>query len=153
MLEQRAKCASVRIEDQLPDRLPSVKANANEMEQIFLNLFLNALDAMPKGGWLTVSALPDQIRLANGRDALAILVEDTGDGIPDSIRDRIFEPFFTTKQEGKGTGLGLSICSGLVRSHGGEIEVESRVWQGTRVTVKLPIDVPSETREEAKRDV
>lgn len=152
MVEQRAKSAGVRIEDQLPDPMPSVKANPNEMEQIFLNLFLNALDAMPKGGWLTVSVPSDKVRLADGKRALAVLVEDTGDGIPDSIRDRIFEPFFTTKQEGRGTGLGLAICSGLVRSHGGEIEVESKVWQGTRVTVKLPLDIPKEIRPEAKHN-
>ena len=150
MVEERAKSAGVRIEDHLPDRMPSVKANANEMEQIFLNLFLNALDAMPKGGWLKVSTLPDSVRLADQRPGIAVRVEDTGNGIPDSIRDRVFEPFFTTKQEGQGTGLGLSICLGLVRSHGGEIELESKIWQGTRVTVKLPIEVS--VGKEAKLD-
>lgn len=143
MIEARAKSAGVRIEDLLPDRLPEVKANANEMEQIWLNLFLNALDAMPKGGWLKVSSASDRTRLADGKPGLAVTVEDTGDGIPEAIRDRIFEPFFTTKQEGRGTGLGLSICLGLVRSHGGEIHVESKVWQGTRVTVKLPVHLPA----------
>ncbi|MBI4658847.1 MAG: hypothetical protein HY735_08390 [Verrucomicrobia bacterium] len=143
MVEQRAKTAGVRIEDLLPDRMANVKANANEMEQIFLNLFLNSLDAMPKGGWLKVTALQDSVQLSDRKPALAVVVEDTGDGIADSVRDRIFEPFFTTKQEGQGTGLGLSICLGLVRSHGGEIEVETKVWQGTRVTVKLPLHAPT----------
>jgi signal transduction histidine kinase len=121
-----------------------VRANASELEQVFLNLFLNALDAMPEGGRLAVSTLGEGMRLADGRPCLAVIVEDTGNGIPPEIRERIFEPFFTTKEEGRGTGLGLSICLGLVRNHGGEIEADSTPGKGARFTVKLPLA----TREE-----
>jgi len=128
----------VVVQDELPETLPPVKANAQELEQVFLNLLLNALDAMPKGGRLKVSAATTALR--DEQPAVAVAVADTGVGIPETIRDRIFEPFFTTKQEGRGTGLGLSICLGLVRSHGGEIEVESEPGRGSRFTIKLPVD-------------
>ncbi|MDE3068583.1 MAG: PAS domain-containing protein [Verrucomicrobiota bacterium] len=138
MVEQHARNSGVTILDELPAELPRVKANAHELEQIFLNLFLNALDAMPKGGRLQVSAADGPVRLRDGQPAIAVVVADTGPGIPETIRDRVFEPFFTTKPEGRGTGLGLSICLGLVRSHGGEIGVESEPGKGSRFIVKLP---------------
>ena len=141
-MDEQARHGAVRIEDQLADPLPLVKANPHELEQVFLNLFLNALDAMPKGGWLKISRLPGNVLLSDGRPAVAIVVADTGCGIPEEIRDKIFEPFFTTKKAGHGTGLGLSICLGIVRSHEGELEIDSKVWQGTRITIKLPIDAP-----------
>ena len=142
LVEEHARREGVRIEDHLPERMPVIQANPGELEQVFLNLYLNALDAMPKGGWLTVSALPGPVSLPDGKPAVAVVVEDTGCGIPGEIREEVFEPFFTTKQEGRGTGLGLSICLGLIRSHGGEIKIDSKLWQGTRVTVKLPMVVP-----------
>jgi C4-dicarboxylate-specific signal transduction histidine kinase len=141
-VEEQARRGAVRIDENITSPLPLVKANPHELEQVFLNLFLNALDAMPKGGWLTISTPPDETVLADGRPAVAIMVADTGSGIPEEIRAKILEPFFTTKKQGRGAGLGLPICLGLVRSHGGELEFESKLWQGTRVTVKLPIDAP-----------
>lgn len=143
MIEHQTKRNSVRIEERLPRSLPAVEANANEMEQVFLNLFLNALDAMPAGGTLTVSAAPESAGSSRGPAHVAVLVEDTGTGIPEAIRERIFEPFFTTKQEGRGTGLGLSICSGLIRSHGGRIDVDTELGRGTRFTVRLPVAPPA----------
>lgn len=137
MIEQRARSAGVRIEEDLSSPIPLVLANAGELEQVFLNLFLNALDAMPGGGVLQVSARAGQV-VGNGKPAVVLSVQDTGSGIPRAIQNQIFEPFFTTKQEGHGTGLGLSICSGLVRSHGGEIEVESEPGRGARFIVTLP---------------
>ncbi len=139
LIEQPARALGVQIQDRLPDRVPAIRGNGNELEQVFLNLFLNALDAMPQGGELAISAIPSLERLSKGQGALDVVVEDTGLGIPDNIRERIFEPFFTTKEEGRSTGLGLSICQGLVRSHGGEIEVESEAGRGSRFTVKLPV--------------
>lgn len=140
-VEGRARHAGVVVNDSLPLALPAVVANAPEMEQVFLNLFLNALDAMPDGGTLEVSAsvLPSAAH-DGAADAIAIEVRDTGCGIAPSIRDRIFEPFLTTKG-GRGTGLGLSICQGLVRSHGGEICLHSEAGGGTRVRVTLPVAV------------
>jgi signal transduction histidine kinase len=142
-VDEQARRAGVRVEDQLAEEIPVVKANPHELEQVFLNLFSNALDAMPKGGWLNVSAQSNQTLHRDGRPAVAIVVADTGCGIPEEIRGKIFDPFFTTKQRERGTGLGLSICQGVVRGHGGELEVESKVWQGTRVIIRLPLDAPA----------
>jgi len=150
LIEEPARRSAVQIRDLLPRELPPIHANAGEMEQVFLNLFLNALDAMPNGGCLSVSA---QV-LAEPRDQVsrvAIVVADTGVGIAPDIRERLFEPFFTTKQEGRGTGLGLGICLGLVRGHRGEIDVESEPNQGTRFTVTLPVE-PAATLEETPAD-
>ena len=131
IIEQRARGRQVRIDDQLPAGLPFVVANSGEMQQVFLNLFLNALDAMPAGGVLGIRG-----RHANG--SVELVVSDTGTGIPPEIRSRVFEPFVTTKEQGRGTGLGLSICLGLVRSHGGQMAVESQIGRGSSFTVTLP---------------
>lgn len=131
VVEQRARVANVSIEDELPDDLPPVLANSGEMEQVFLNLLLNAIDAMPGGGRLVVGGG------ATGQ-FVEVSVEDTGGGIAPEIRERIFEPFFSTKPEGRGTGLGLSICQGLVNSHGGRIELDTQVGRGSRFVVRLP---------------
>lgn len=136
LIEPRARALGVVVNDALPPAPLTVMANSQELEQVFLNLFLNALDAMPGGGSLDVSART--IRAGDGAAQVAVTVADTGSGIPAGDRERIFEPFFTTKQEGRGTGLGLSICLGLVRSHGGEVGVESESGRGARFTVRLP---------------
>jgi signal transduction histidine kinase len=140
MARTRAKMAGTRVIEHLPDGLPPVRANVQELEQVFLNLFLNALDAMPRGGRLTVGIEPEPILLPDDKAALLVTVEDTGEGIPETVRERIFEPFFTTKGPGRGTGLGLSICQGLIRSHGGRIGLDHRVGPGTRFSVALPIN-------------
>lgn len=140
LVEQRAQSSGVRIETHLPDSHLLVVANADEMEQVFLNLLINSMDATKDGGRLTVSA----VLVANESDCepvCEIVIEDTGTGIALEIQSRIFEPFFTTKAEGEGSGLGLSICLGLIQSHGGSIELTSEPGQGTRVTVRLPVDV------------
>ena len=132
MIEQRAAHAGIAIEDRVPPELPPVNVNAQEVEQVFLNLFLNALDAMPDGGTLRLTGETDG-------EALCLCVEDTGTGMPEAVRRRIFEPFFTTKPEGKGTGLGLSICHGLIQHSGGHIDVESAPGAGTRIKIYLPV--------------
>ncbi|MCC7177586.1 MAG: PAS domain-containing protein [Acidobacteria bacterium] len=136
LVEQQAILRGVRLVDELGGAALLVDASASEMEQVFLNLFLNALDAMPAGGVLAVSGGASQ--LADGGPAVAAIVTDTGPGVPDELRERIFEPFFTTKEEGHGTGLGLSVCQGIVRHHGGEILVERGSGQGARFVVRLP---------------
>jgi two-component system NtrC family sensor kinase len=103
----------------------------HQLQQVFLNLFLNARDAMPRGGWLTVTTR------AEGGQFLAE-VSDTGSGIPPEHLARIYDPFFTTKAIGRGTGLGLSISYGIVLEHEGSIRCDSSVGQGTRFTVMLP---------------
>jgi len=122
------------------ERLPLVECRPQEVGQVFLNLVINALDAMPRGGKLTLKTTTDGTHVH-------ISVQDTGTGIPPDHLGRIFEPFHTTKQAGKGAGLGLTICSHIVEKHGGAIEVESEVGQGSRFTVTLPV---SALREQPK---
>jgi signal transduction histidine kinase len=103
----------------------------HKLQQVLLNLFLNAKDAMPRGGWLTIATRLDG-------DRAIVEVADTGSGIPSEHLARIYDPFFTTKAIGHGTGLGLSITYGIVREHDGAIDCESTVGQGTRFTLALP---------------
>lgn len=138
IVEPTASVAGVEVEQRFPSELPLVQTNGGEMEQVFLNLFVNALDAMPHGGRLSISARVDESG-GEGDHSLTVEISDTGCGIPEEIRERVFEPFLTTKPEGKGTGLGLSICLGLVRSNRGTIELESEPGRGTRVLLRLPI--------------
>jgi len=114
------------------DPIPPLKINPDRMQQVFLNLMLNAIDAMPKGGKLTVS-------MKQKKDTVEIVFSDTGMGIDEAILDRIFDPFFTTKPLGKGTGLGLSICYGIIREHNGSISVKSKKGEGTTFTINLPV--------------
>lgn len=130
---QRAKYALVTIQTEFQQNLPMLKLSLSELQQVFLNLINNALDAMEtKGGSLTIES-----RLE--KDRVVVEIADTGMGIPEANLNRIFDPFFTTKPVGKGTGLGLSICYGIVDKMGGKIEVRSRVGHGTTFTVHLPV--------------
>jgi signal transduction histidine kinase len=115
-------------------------ADRFQMEQLFLNLVLNAIQAMPHGGVLT-------LRTRTAGDAVTAEVVDTGTGIPEAIRSRVFDPFFTTRDVGQGTGLGLSVSYGIVKAHGGSIELESEVGKGTIFRVVLPA-----AREDAVRE-
>ncbi|MBM4370101.1 MAG: cache domain-containing protein [Deltaproteobacteria bacterium] len=125
------KDVKITIEEQFDPELPRVLADANQLQQVFLNLSLNAREAMPRGGRLTFRTLRDGNRVK-------ILVEDTGCGIPPEHMDKIFDPFFTTKDPGKGTGLGLSVSYGIIQQHGGTMMVDSTVGKGTCFTVLLP---------------
>lgn len=139
LIDRSAARSGITIDNRLPDHLQPILGNADEMQQIFMNLFINALDAMPDGGKLIVST-PGMDKTGHNRPGyLTIEVSDTGTGIPENIQQKIFEPFFTTKSEGKGTGLGLSICSGLIRSHEGTIDIDSKPGQGTRFIVRFPL--------------
>ena len=130
--EQRAKYARVTINTRLQEDLPFVRASQSELQQVFLNLINNALDAMEKeGGILNITT-----HLQG--DYLVVEVSDTGPGIPEPNLQRIFDPFFTTKPVGKGTGLGLSICYGIIKKMGGEINVKSALGKGTTFTVTIP---------------
>ncbi len=119
----------------LDPALPELVADPHQLEQVFLNIVMNALQAMPAGGTLTVSAG------RRGREAgpfVEVRITDTGGGIPPDRLPRIFDPFFTTKEVGEGTGLGLSVSYGIVQAHGGVIEVESEVGSGSTFTIALP---------------
>ena len=131
--DKRARFSGCTITLDLDPDLPPVAASASEMQQIFLNLINNALDAMEgKGGTLTISTRK------NG-DTAEIAIADTGEGIPKANLTRIFDPFYTTKPVGKGTGLGLSICYTIIKNMGGDIRVLSQVGQGTTFTINLPL--------------
>jgi len=130
--EQRAKYANVIIETSLADGLPELEASSSELQQVFLNLINNAIDAMdPGGGNLDIIS-----RQEDGR--VVVSISDTGCGIPQANLSRIFDPFFTTKPVGKGTGLGLSIIYGIINKMDGEISVKSVVDQGTTFSIRLP---------------
>jgi two-component system NtrC family sensor kinase len=119
------------IEERFSNALPDVDGNMNQLQQVFLNLSLNACEAMPQGGTLTIATLP--------RDGQVVInVVDTGCGIKPDVLDKIFEPFFTTKPVGKGTGLGLAVSYGIVEQHGGTLEVETAEGRGTTFTITLP---------------
>jgi signal transduction histidine kinase len=140
LLEHQLHKSQVKLELGLHEPLTPLKGNAGKLQQVMLNLILNARDAMPSGGTLTI--------LTSQHDGEArVIVADTGTGIPAHVLPRIFDPFFTTKNEAtitpqgsrQGTGLGLSVSYGIVREHGGEIEVESVVGQGTRFLLTFPL--------------
>jgi signal transduction histidine kinase len=112
----------------------ALKLDPDQMQQVFLNLLLNARDAMPEGGKLDIS-----VKQSNNH--MEMVFADTGDGIDADVKDKVFDPFFTTKGPTRGTGLGLSICYSIVKDHGGTIEIESEKGRGTRFIIKLPIEV------------
>jgi two-component system, NtrC family, sensor kinase len=137
ILASRMRRAGVALEVRLPDDLPEVNASRGGIEQLFLNLMTNAIDAMPAGGRLRVTA-----RAAG--DRIEVKVADNGTGIPAEQLKRIHEPFYTTKDEG--SGLGLAICRSIVWENDGEMRVESAPGRGTTVTVTLPVAPPAPTR-------
>jgi len=135
---QRAKYSNVKIETKMQPGLPSIPASQTELQQVFLNLINNALDAMEKtGGALQISSRKEG-------EYVVIDVADDGPGIPQANLSRVFDPFFTTKPVGKGTGLGLSICYGIIKKMGGDIEVDSVVHERTCFTVRLPLKATGE---------
>ena len=138
LVEHQLNMNSVKIARSVPAGLPPIFANSNQLQQVLMNLSINAQHAMEKnGGTLTVSAL--ETKLFDGRPAVEIRVNDSGSGIPKEILTKIFEPFFTTKPAGKGTGLGLSVTFGIIRDHKGQVLVESQVGVGTTFRLILPI--------------
>ncbi len=139
---------NIRVIVRVGAGLPTLSADATQLHQVLLNLAINARDAMPEGGELTIGAkfeLVDEARAARqphfkAGPCVALTVKDTGPGIPPEVLEHMFEPFFTTKPLGKGTGLGLSTVYGIVRSHGGAIEVATKLGAGTTFTILLRAD-------------
>src|SRR5688572_2922490 len=132
LLEHPLKTSRVRVTKNLLAEAPTVTGNAGKLQQVFLNLFLNARDAMPDGGVLDVHTA-----IVDGR--IEIVVTDSGAGISREHIKKIYDPFFTTKTAGKGTGLGLSVSYGIVQEHGGSISVESSVGRGTSFRLDFPL--------------
>jgi len=133
ILRHRAGLDAIEIQTDYAPELPFLSCDFKRLQQAFVNILWNAIEAMPEGGKLTVATRFDQ-----EKDRIGIKVSDTGVGIPDEEVERIFEPFYTTKAEGKGVGLGLSVAYGIIRQHRGEIHFQSKVGEGTHVTIHLP---------------
>ncbi len=136
LLEHQFKTTKIKLQDELCDHLPLIHGNAGRLQQVFLNLFLNARDAMANGGTLRVST-------SNG-EGVSVTVSDTGTGIAQEHIARIYDPFFTTKtapqgQQNRGTGLGLSVTYGIIQEHAGKIRVESRPGEGTTFYLDFPL--------------
>jgi two-component system NtrC family sensor kinase len=133
LVQHQLDLASVQVQPQLDPNLPSVICDAAQIEQVFLALIMNAMDALPQGGnlWLTTTFSSEQHRVQ-------ITVRDDGTGISSDIIPQIFEPFLTTKETGRSVGLGLAICRSILERHSGAIEVESEIGRGTTFTVTLP---------------
>jgi PAS domain S-box-containing protein len=141
LVEHQLEGASIRVRRELAADLPPIRGNENRIQQVFFNLILNARDAMPSGGWLTLVTYAD-------RDTVVVEVKDTGHGIRREHIRRIYDPFFTTKGIGRGTGLGLSVSYGIVQEHGGAIFVQSAPGQGTTFQVALPAFVLTEAAQQ-----
>jgi two-component system, NtrC family, sensor kinase len=137
LLEHQFKTTKIKVQDELAPHLPPIQGNAGRLQQVFLNLFLNARDAMTNGGTLRIAS-------SNG-DGVSVMVSDTGTGIAQEHIQRIYDPFFTTKttpregQPNRGTGLGLSVTYGIIQEHAGKIRVESRPGEGTTFYVDFPL--------------
>ena len=141
LVANQVKLAKIRLDLDVPPGLPPIHGDAQLLTQVFVNLILNAVDAVPERGHIGVSVHTD---LEKGY--LGVVVADSGHGIPEHLLSRIFEPFFTTKKEGRGTGLGLSVSRAWIRKMGGSIRVRSVAGKGTTFTVLLPTtDIPFES--------
>ena len=139
LLEHQLEAGNVKVRRELSEAALVVQGVEFKLQQVLLNLFLNARDAMPNGGWLTIRTS------VRGQDVVAE-VADTGSGISPELLSRIYDPFFTTKTPGHGTGLGLSVSYGVVQEHHGSIECESDPGHGTQFTLSLPLAVPARER-------
>lgn len=145
LLTSRLAECGVKVVRDLDPACPAIHADAVQLNQVVVNLCVNGIQAMPRGGTLTLRTRPSE-------DSVSITVEDTGTGIPPETRERIFEPFFTTKSPEHGTGLGLSVVHGIVTAHGGSIDFDTGAGTGTRFEVRFPASPPSHGRKEPATD-
>jgi len=136
LLKHQAEMLGVTLETRVAPGLPKVVCDGSQVQQVILALAMNALEATPADGRVSIEASPDG-------DGVKLVVADTGGGIPKDHLDRIFEPFFTTKETGKGVGLGLAVVYGIVNAHHGRIDVQSEPGRGTTFTVRLPARPPA----------
>jgi two-component system NtrC family sensor kinase len=137
LVYHKLELAGVAVDLDLADGLPAIRCDASQIQQVVMNLVLNGSEAIKGGGRLTVRTRTDP-----GAARVVLEVTDTGSGIPPELLRKIFDPFFTTKEEGKGVGLGLAVVYGIVNAHGGEIEVATRVGEGSTFRVTLPLKPP-----------
>jgi two-component system NtrC family sensor kinase len=131
----------IKIKTSFAKTLPQINASKNQLRQVFLNLVANARDAMPNGGTL-------RVKTGSDKDNVNIEMSDTGVGIKEEHIKKIFDSFFTTKDTVKGVGLGLSVCYGFIKDHGGDIQVKSKVNEGTSFNITFPVN--KESTEDSK---
>ena len=136
LVKNELRLNNIKFSKKVGDEIPEMSVDRSGIQQVLLNLFINSIQAMPKGGDLKVLA-----RLSDSLKEVLIDVEDTGEGIPSDQLSNIFDPFFTTKREGEGTGLGLSVSYSIIKKHGGRIQVKSVPGQSTCFSIYLPIGV------------
>jgi signal transduction histidine kinase len=131
LVEPMLKAARITVHSQLKSELPAVYGNSGKLQQVFMNLILNARDAMPRGGELTIATDAEN-------SSVHVEVSDNGVGIAADHINKIFDPFFTTKATSRGTGLGLAVTYGIIREHSGSIQVDSVVGRGTTFRLEFP---------------
>ena len=134
LVEHRLKIHKINLRKTFDDNVPPLLVDGNQIQQVILNLVNNAVDALPQGGNMFI-----ETRLNKEAKYVEIVFDDNGIGISSEDLKRVFDPFFTTKEPGRGTGLGLSICNNIISAHNGKITLESRIGNGTRFVVSLPI--------------
>ena len=134
LVKNQAAFQDIRIIRELDSNLPRIPLDASKIKQVFMNIFVNASDAMSGRGTLTINSSKEDDKF------VVINIKDTGCGIPEKDINKLFDPFFTTKAVGDGTGLGLAVSYGIVKSHQGRIRVKSKVGEGTEFIIKLPVN-------------
>jgi two-component system NtrC family sensor kinase len=130
--ELRCAKSGIQVVVDMDENLPMVNGDPAHLNQVLINVVVNAIQAMPSGGTLTIKTMRKQ-------DRASIIVQDTGQGIEEENKDKIFLPFFSTKEVDEGTGLGLSVVFGIVSEHGGSIEVSSKKGHGSTFDIMLPV--------------
>lgn len=133
-VENQAPFQNIGIKTFFDENLPKIVVDPSQIQQVLMNMIINAAEAMENGGELTL-----ETKFDSAENHVEVAVTDTGHGIPEEVRDKIFDPFFTTKEVGQGTGLGLAISYGIIKEHGGTISVESEVGKGTTFVIRLPL--------------
>jgi signal transduction histidine kinase len=147
LVQNQLDMANIVARVETAEELPPVRMNPNQIQQVLVNIYANAVKAMPAGGTLKVTSRKGE----EGR-SVVISVSDTGVGIPPEVQSRIFDPFFTTSEVGGGTGLGLSVSYGIVSRHGGTIAVTSHPGSGSTFTITLPTGTRGTRDEQARQD-
>lgn len=137
LVSHKLELANVTVGLELAEALPPARCDASQIQQVIMNLVLNASEAIKGTGKITIRTRP-----SGDRSSVVLEVSDTGAGIPPDVLEKIFDPFFTTKEKGQGVGLGLAVVYGIIEAHGGEIEVDSRVREGSTFRVTLPLIPP-----------
>jgi len=137
LVEHQIKLKNIKILRRVSADLPFVKVDNSQMKQAFINIILNAVEAMPRGGTITIAVEKPKTQAESSN--LEIRFTDSGCGITEENLHKVFDPFFSTKQKQGGTGLGLSVTKGIIEGHNGTVEIESKLGEGTTVIVRLPI--------------